>query len=61
VTIARLGPADADRAVALAVDRGWSPEHAKCELLLEVGEGYGIEDGTAGWPVRSCSRASRPN
>lgn len=48
VAIRRLGAADLDACVALGGDRGWSPERRKWRLLLEVGEGYGLDDGDHG-------------
>jgi GNAT superfamily N-acetyltransferase len=37
---------DVDRCGALAIDRGWLPEAHKWRLLLEIGQGYGIDDET---------------
>ena len=47
--ISRLGPDDLWRCVALAVDRGWSPERAKWSLLLGCAEAFGVDapDGDA--------------
>jgi ribosomal protein S18 acetylase RimI-like enzyme len=47
--ISRLGPDDLRRCVALAVDRGWSPERAKWSLLLGCAEAFGVgaPDGDA--------------
>lgn len=41
--IRRLGPEDLRRCVALAVDRGWSPEQVKWSLLLAVSEVFGVD------------------
>jgi GNAT superfamily N-acetyltransferase len=41
--IRRLGPRDLRRCVALAVDRGWSPEKAKWSLLLAASEVFGVD------------------
>jgi GNAT superfamily N-acetyltransferase len=41
--IRRLGPADLEDCVALALDRGWSPEESKWSLLLEHAEAFGID------------------
>jgi GNAT superfamily N-acetyltransferase len=41
--IRRLGPSDLRRCVALAVDRGWSPERAKWSLLLAASEAFGVD------------------
>jgi GNAT superfamily N-acetyltransferase len=41
--VRRLGPADLDGCVALAVDRGWLPERSKWALLLDIAEVFGID------------------
>jgi GNAT superfamily N-acetyltransferase len=41
--VRRLGPDDLRQCVALALDRGWSPEKAKWALLLEVSEVFGVD------------------
>jgi GNAT superfamily N-acetyltransferase len=41
--VRRLGPGDLPRCVALAGDRGWSPERAKWSLLLEACEVFGVD------------------
>jgi GNAT superfamily N-acetyltransferase len=41
--IRRLGPEDLARCVALAVDRGWSPERPKWSLLLAASEVFGVD------------------
>ena len=41
--IRRLGLADLPRCVALAADRGWSPEQAKWSLLLAAAEVFGVD------------------
>jgi GNAT superfamily N-acetyltransferase len=43
-----LGRADLPDCVALALDRDWGPEERKWSLLLDVGEGYGIDDPDGG-------------
>ncbi|MFL6077818.1 MAG: GNAT family N-acetyltransferase [Mycobacteriales bacterium] len=42
--IRRLTPADLPGCLKLALDRNWGAEDRKWALLLERGEGYGIED-----------------
>ena len=46
--IRALTPADHAACVALSRDRDWPPEEHKWRLLLEVGEGYGIDDPDGG-------------
>jgi GNAT superfamily N-acetyltransferase len=46
--VRRLGPADLPAIVALAGDRGWSPEENKWRLIFAVSEAYGIDDPTGG-------------
>ena len=41
--VRRLGPDDLPQCVALALDRGWSPERAKWALLFEVSEVFGVD------------------
>ncbi len=41
--IRRLTPDDRERCIALAVDRGWSPESAKWTLLLAASEVFGVD------------------
>ncbi len=41
--VRRLGPEDLPRCVALAGDRGWSPERAKWSLLLAASEVFGVD------------------
>jgi GNAT superfamily N-acetyltransferase len=41
--IRRLGPSDLGHCVALAVDRGWSPERPKWSLLLTASEVFGVD------------------
>jgi GNAT superfamily N-acetyltransferase len=41
--IRRLGLDDLPRCVALAADRGWSPERAKWSLLLTASEVFGVD------------------
>ena len=41
--VRRLGPDDLRQCVALALDRGWSPERAKWALLLDVSEVFGVD------------------
>ena len=46
--IRMLAGADLRDCLALAADRGWSPEEHKWSLLLEVGDGYGVDDPAGG-------------
>jgi YidC/Oxa1 family membrane protein insertase len=46
--IRRLGAADLAACVALSVDRDWGAEQNKWSLLLEVAEGYGVDDPDGG-------------
>lgn len=46
--IRSLGIADLPDCVALALDRHWGPEQSKWALLLEAGEGYGVDDPDGG-------------
>ncbi|MBP2707448.1 GNAT family N-acetyltransferase [Microbispora sp. RL4-1S] len=48
VPVRRLGPEDVPACLALADDRGWSREERKWLLLLEIGEGYGVDDPSGG-------------
>ncbi|NUW36104.1 GNAT family N-acetyltransferase [Nonomuraea sp. SMC257] len=41
--IRRLGSADLDACTRLATSRQWGPERHKWALLLDVGQGYGID------------------
>ena len=41
--VRRLGPDDLRHCVALARDRGWSPEKAKWALMLEVSDVFGVD------------------
>jgi len=41
--IRRLGPADLRRCMALAGDRGWSPEKPKWSMMLAASEVFGID------------------
>jgi GNAT superfamily N-acetyltransferase len=41
--VRRLGPDDLRQCVALALDRGWSPERAKWALMLEVSDVFGVD------------------
>jgi GNAT superfamily N-acetyltransferase len=41
--IRQLTPDDRERCVALALDRGWSPESAKWTLLLAASEVFGVD------------------
>lgn len=41
--VRRLGADDLSRAVALSVDRGWSPERSKWAMLLDASEAFGID------------------
>ncbi len=41
--VRRLGPGDLRRCVALAADRGWSPERSKWSLLLAASEVFGAD------------------
>ena len=53
--VRRLGSEDVPRCVALAGDRGWSPERAKWSLLLAASEVFGVDAPTApAWPGRWC-------
>jgi len=44
VPVRRLGPADLSDIVAVTGDRGWSAQLAKWQLMLAVGEAYGVPD-----------------
>lgn len=44
--IRRLTPADLSGCLKLALDRDWGAEDRKWALLLEMGEGFGIEDAS---------------
>jgi GNAT superfamily N-acetyltransferase len=41
--VRRLVPGDLKRCLALAADRGWSPEKAKWSLLLDACEPFGVD------------------
>ena len=41
--VRQLAPADLGRCIALAADRGWSPERAKWSLLLTASEVFGVD------------------
>ena len=41
--VRQLGPDDRGRCIALAADRGWSPEPAKWGLLLTASEVFGVD------------------
>jgi GNAT superfamily N-acetyltransferase len=41
--VRRLVPGDLKRCLALAADRGWSPERAKWSLLLDACEPFGVD------------------
>jgi GNAT superfamily N-acetyltransferase len=43
-----LGAADIPDCLALAADRGWSREEARWSLLLDIGDGYGVDDPDGG-------------
>jgi GNAT superfamily N-acetyltransferase len=46
--VRRLGVADLPACVALADDRGWSPEVNKWHLIFAVSEVYGVDDPAGG-------------
>ncbi len=46
--VRRLGLADLPACVALAGDRGWSPEENKWRLIFAVSEVYGVDDPAGG-------------
>jgi GNAT superfamily N-acetyltransferase len=46
--IRQLESSDVGRCVALAAERGWSPEQHKWSLLFGAGEVYGVEDPADG-------------
>lgn len=48
MTIRRLTPADLPACLELAVDRDWRAEERKWRLLLDAGEGYGLDDPAGG-------------
>jgi predicted N-acetyltransferase YhbS len=47
-TVRALGQDDLQACLALALDRGWKDEVAKWRFLLEVGDGFGIDDPAGG-------------
>lgn len=48
VDVRRLSTADRQACIDLAGDREWPPERHKWGLLLDVGEGFGIDDPDGG-------------
>ena len=46
--VRELDRAEIPACVALAADRGWSPEERKWGLLFDIGTGYGVDDPDGG-------------